>query len=727
MQGHDFAAIRQKFILSQVASKVVKLRRSGKEWSGCCPFHNEKTPSFTGNDEKEFYHCFGCGAHGDVVDFVANIEKIDTAAAIASLTGGRPPRLTDADRTSREEWLKQRDTDETVRRAEGIAKARQRWERATPVDGYNGYLDRKKVAPHLCRTEGENLLVPMWDEDGDIINVQSIPAKDGHKKLFQAGAPTETAKARLMIGIHLGRTIICEGYATGATVYEATADRVCIAFSAGNIGNIARDMVESGTTIVIAADRKAMKAMLALGEELKIPVVFPPDLGDGNGDDFNDQMIAQGIDAVRATIAQGLIDYANAPPPLPDPPFCAISFIDAMAFDEEDIPLRPWIVPGALLAGSTHILAAPGGTGKSLFTLQMAIMLATGEAWGKWQPRKACKVLIVNAEDDVDEQRRRISAARTVMDIHPRDVAGRIIMADNPSSILMSGLDPAKKALCATPLVAQLSAVIRHHGIDVVIVDPFAETFEGDENSNNDTKWAMKVWRDQIARACGCAVYLVHHTTKNAGDKAGSADAIRGAGALVNSARLAATLFVMTKDEAPLLGVDEEQRFRYVRYDDAKSNQSLIGSRQWFEKVSVVINNGPQGDSDGGDEVGALRPWHPKGIGAYDPPALMSLLHSIDAGYVDENGVFTDIPFGRSQAGKSKRWIGSLIGDRLGLDEAQIKVAIQLFFDAQIIEEYDFRDEEKGRNAKGIRANISNASRILGLSDPPKGVGVIGE
>ncbi|MDH5710434.1 MAG: CHC2 zinc finger domain-containing protein, partial [Gammaproteobacteria bacterium] len=48
----------------EVVNARVPLRKKGKEYTACCPFHNEKTPSFTVSDSKQFYHCFGCGAHG---------------------------------------------------------------------------------------------------------------------------------------------------------------------------------------------------------------------------------------------------------------------------------------------------------------------------------------------------------------------------------------------------------------------------------------------------------------------------------------------------------------------------------------------------------------------------------------------------------------------------------------------------------------------------------------
>ena len=62
--------LRARVGLVQVISRRVKLTKAGREWKGCCPFHNEKTPSFYVNEDKGFYHCFGCGVHGDVIRFV---------------------------------------------------------------------------------------------------------------------------------------------------------------------------------------------------------------------------------------------------------------------------------------------------------------------------------------------------------------------------------------------------------------------------------------------------------------------------------------------------------------------------------------------------------------------------------------------------------------------------------------------------------------------------------
>jgi len=80
--------LRDRLTLSDIVGKRVKLTRAGgREFKGCCPFHSEKTPSFTLNDDKQFYHCFGCGAHGDVIGFVMQSDNLTFIEAIEALAG----------------------------------------------------------------------------------------------------------------------------------------------------------------------------------------------------------------------------------------------------------------------------------------------------------------------------------------------------------------------------------------------------------------------------------------------------------------------------------------------------------------------------------------------------------------------------------------------------------------------------------------------------------------
>ena len=77
--------LRARITLSGVIGRTTKLTRAGREWKACCPFHNEKTPSFTVNDEKGFYHCFGCQAHGDVIRWMTDHEGLPFMDALKEL------------------------------------------------------------------------------------------------------------------------------------------------------------------------------------------------------------------------------------------------------------------------------------------------------------------------------------------------------------------------------------------------------------------------------------------------------------------------------------------------------------------------------------------------------------------------------------------------------------------------------------------------------------------
>ncbi len=77
--------INEKILLSDFIGRKVTISKRGREFVGLCPFHNEKTPSFTINDDKNFYHCFGCGAHGNVINFLMNDQNLEFREAIRYL------------------------------------------------------------------------------------------------------------------------------------------------------------------------------------------------------------------------------------------------------------------------------------------------------------------------------------------------------------------------------------------------------------------------------------------------------------------------------------------------------------------------------------------------------------------------------------------------------------------------------------------------------------------
>lgn len=104
--------IRARLRISEVIARHIPIRRAGREFHALCPFHKEKSPSFTINDEKGFFHCFGCGAHGDVIGFTMDYEHIGYREAIEKLAGDAglqvpQPTRAEVERVSQEQSLQQ--------------------------------------------------------------------------------------------------------------------------------------------------------------------------------------------------------------------------------------------------------------------------------------------------------------------------------------------------------------------------------------------------------------------------------------------------------------------------------------------------------------------------------------------------------------------------------------------------------------------------------------------
>jgi len=99
--------IKTRLKVSSVVSKVVALKKRGKEFVGLSPFKNEKTPSFTVNDEKEFYHCFATSEHGNIFDFVMKTQNLRFGEAVkylANIAGMQPYLFTKQDEEREKKW-----------------------------------------------------------------------------------------------------------------------------------------------------------------------------------------------------------------------------------------------------------------------------------------------------------------------------------------------------------------------------------------------------------------------------------------------------------------------------------------------------------------------------------------------------------------------------------------------------------------------------------------------
>lgn len=305
----NWDAIKAAHPIAQIVGDAIKLEKAGNEWRGLCPFHDEKTPSFHVVPAKDKAFCHGCGWHGDVVDFVEDFQKCTKMEAVDMLTGGKDLEQSQEDKEKRAELLKSREAEQLQARNKAIKTAQDLWESATRADPHHPYLIRKGVEAHSLRqTSDGKLMLPIYDSDGEIQSIQTIDDNGG--KLFLSGAPT--AQGRMMIGVNMGRSIICEGYATGATIFDAVPDQVCISYSCVNMEKIAREKHAAGQSFILAADAgQSAEKMALLARELGVPVVIPHNDIPDNGTDFNDQARAFGIEGVAKMFRDAMKVFAE--------------------------------------------------------------------------------------------------------------------------------------------------------------------------------------------------------------------------------------------------------------------------------------------------------------------------------------------------------------------------------------------------------------------------------
>jgi DNA primase len=140
--------LRDRISLSALVGRRVKLARRGREFAGLCPFHHEKTPSFYVVEDKSFFHCFGCGAHGDVVGFVMRADNLDFVEAVEKLAGEAGLAVPQATPQERERAQRQKTLLEATEAAAAFYEARL-W---APVGARaRQYLDGRGLDPNTIR------------------------------------------------------------------------------------------------------------------------------------------------------------------------------------------------------------------------------------------------------------------------------------------------------------------------------------------------------------------------------------------------------------------------------------------------------------------------------------------------------------------------------------------------------------------------------------------------
>ncbi len=298
----DIERIRHEVPIVDVVQQYVQLRRVGRRWSGLCPFHGEKTPSFSVNEELGFFKCFGCGVGGDVITFVREMEHLDFVGAVELLAAKAGITLTaSTERQGRErqrkaslvdvlgraiafyhqrllvapdgrparDYLRSRGITGEVARQFQLGWAPEAWDdlaRHLRVpddvlrDSGLGYLGRTGRQVDAFRAR---VLFPIFDERGDPVALggRVLPGADGPKYKNSPETPVYS-KSRTLYGLNWAKAdivrseqvIVCEGYTDVIGFHRAGVPRAVATCGTALTEEHVRMMKRFASTIVLAFD-----------------------------------------------------------------------------------------------------------------------------------------------------------------------------------------------------------------------------------------------------------------------------------------------------------------------------------------------------------------------------------------------------------------------------------------------------------------------------------------
>lgn len=209
--------LRARTTLSALVGRTVKLQRAGREFKGCCPFHNEKTPSFYVNDEKGFYHCFGCSAHGDAIRWLTEAQGLPFMDAVKELAAAAGMEVPAPDPRAAERA-------ERANSLYDVMAAAQAWfaEQLQGVEGAEArvYCEKRGLSAATIKTFGIGMA------PDSKAKLKTALARFGEDKLIEAGLlisvedkePYDRFRGRLMIPIRdaRGRVIAFGGRILGS-------------------------------------------------------------------------------------------------------------------------------------------------------------------------------------------------------------------------------------------------------------------------------------------------------------------------------------------------------------------------------------------------------------------------------------------------------------------------------------------------------------------------------
>lgn len=365
------------------------------------------------------------------------------------------------------------------------------------------------------------------------------------------------------------------------------------------------------------------------------------------------------------------------------------AWISREAWSEAEIPRRPWVVPRYLMRGAVSVLAGPGGGGKSMIAMAWSVALALGRPFGRFDVPGRMRVLSYSVEDDLNEQRRRMSATLRQFEAAPADAMEWLALAGPEGQPAVLRVDPYERVVSATQALLDLRAELEVRKYDVVMFDPFVELHDGEENDNTIVRMVMAHLR-AMAREFDVAILLAHHARKGSAGSAGDVDLVRGAGAIVAAARVVMTLLTMDKPEAKEMGVPDEQRADYFRLDFGKANYGPTGDTEWFQRNKVLLDNE--------DKMVAAWPWV--------PPQPMRDVSAVELNQALDRiaaGPLPDVLYAPTRQGGADRWCGAVVMDVCGIGEDQARALVGAWLRNGLLVTARFRHPEARREMTGVR------------------------
>ncbi|WDF71651.1 DNA primase [Novosphingobium sp. KACC 22771] len=204
--------LRSRITLSAIIGRTERVTKAGREFKACCPFHHEKTPSFTINDEKGFYHCFGCGAHGDVIRWMTDQRGLSFMDAVKQLAEEAGMEVPAPDPRQAQRAEKQKSLHDVM----GAAQAFFVDQLASPEGGQaRSYLASRGFSQAVCREfgfgyapEGRQALKGALGQFPEAMLIEG-----GLRIVVEDKEPYDRFRGRLMLPIHdpRGRVIAFGG------------------------------------------------------------------------------------------------------------------------------------------------------------------------------------------------------------------------------------------------------------------------------------------------------------------------------------------------------------------------------------------------------------------------------------------------------------------------------------------------------------------------------------